>query len=175
MKKQIILILILAFQSTELCASETVVISDVFVVSSHRATNVWTGKFTAYDGTQFDVSHYYNSEAPELSASFNISKYITDQITLFSPVFIDAGYQSHLYTVNPLLTAGIGLVMAQQSSQISFYATNLFQYGGAVSETSCYDWLNRDFHCGTGIPWTDYQQKTSQLPVTFRLNLKFLF
>ena len=45
--------------------------------------------------------------------------------------------------------------------------------GGSVQENACIDTLKREFHCGTGLPWSDYEGY--ELPQDLGLLLRYSF
>ena len=50
---------------------------------------------------------------------------------------------------------------------------NAIFIGGSVQEKACIDILKREFHCGTGLPWSDYEGY--ELPQDLGLLFRFSF
>jgi hypothetical protein len=46
---------------------------------------------------------------------------------------------------------------ATRGLTLGLHLHDALQAGGKVTERPCYDGFERQFHCGTGLPWTDAQ------------------
>jgi hypothetical protein len=141
----------------------------------HSLTNVWTGKFTALDGNQFDASQYYQSESNELTVKGSVEFNFENNFSSLVFFRFDNGYRSRLYNVKPFGSFGGGLIFTKNNIGFSLVVKDFLQIGGELDEKSCYDRLDRDFHCGTGLPWTDYSSTQPSLPVVIELSGMILF
>ena len=142
---------------------------------NHRMSEVWDGQFRALDGTRFDTSAFYESSKTTFSAAGVFAYTITPQLTAVMPFSADAGYQSQLYQAAPGLELGLGVLWSEANWNVGLVGRSLTRVGGRVTEQACKDSINRQFHCGTGLPWTDYQirQPTLDRSATLSFQLRF--
>ena len=142
---------------------------------NHRMSEVWDGQFRALDGSRFDTSAFYESRKTTFSAAGVFAYTITPQLIAVMPFSADAGYQSQLYQAAPGLELGLGVSWSEASWSVGLVGRSLTRVGGRVTEQACKDRFNRQFHCGTGLPWTDYQirQPTLNRSATLSFQLRF--
>ena len=143
--------------------------------SSHMASSVWTGRFSAIDGRQIDASEHYKAKNFMFSANGTAAFDLTPASSIILPFVVDAGYQSDLYKAQPLMSLGIGYVAVAKQWQFSLLATDLLAWGGTVTESPCVDSFVREFHCGTGLPWVDYRVNQPTRNSSVKLALKYAF
>ena len=127
--------------------------------NTHVYTRPYSGYFKALNGDFHDASKYYKSESVELNVTgFLLIKW-SSATTLKLPWFLDLGYKSKLYSVDPVIKIGVYVVNIDGSRKIELGVDNLL----------------REFHCGTGLPWVDkpaaYSSK--QAAVSVRWTLEF--
>ena len=142
---------------------------------THRMSEVWDGQFRALDGSRYDTSAFYESSRPTFSAAGVFAYSITPRLTALMPFTADAGYQSLLYQAAPGLELGLGVLWSEANWSLGLVGRSLTRVGGRVTEQACQDSINRQFHCGTGLPWTDYQtrQPTLDRSATLSFQLRF--
>lgn len=142
---------------------------------NHRMSEVWDGQFRALDGSRFDTSEFYESSQTTFSAVGVLAYSITHQLTALMPFTADAGYQSQLYQAAPGLELGLGVLWSEANWSLGLIGHSLTRVGGRVTEQACKDRFDRQFHCGTGLPWTDYQirQPTLDRSATLSFQLRF--
>ena len=126
-------------------------------INKHAFYLPYSGLFMAANGKVFDASKYYKPLRPELNISGLLAVFLLDGYTLKFNWLVDLGYYSDLYIVHPSVLAGLSAIKSDDYRKIEFGIQNLFFIGGKVSENSCVDELQREFHCGTGQPWSDYR------------------
>lgn len=143
--------------------------------STHRLSSVYSGYFTALDGSQHDASSFYKSKRFEFFTSGLASCGVNENLNILIPFAFDAGYQSDLFVSQPSFILGFGAIYTSRRWDVSGVFQNLLSIGGKVTEKSCVDSLDRDFHCGTGIPWSDYQTVQPDTPVSFKFNVSYKF
>ena len=136
-------------------------------------SRVWSGNFTALNQRNYDTARFYEPTNQLFSAKMIFAKAatrpanqranqranrrVTRRVTWLLPIALDAGYRAQLYQAAPLFSLGIGAAFAlPEHTMVSIRAENLLRLGGGVSEQACYDGFRRQFHCGTGLAWTDY-------------------
>jgi hypothetical protein len=160
--------------------SNTVIADGLYLLSlegssHHRSSSVWTGKFVAADGRQFDTSNLYQAQNLLLSAKGVAAIDVNQDSSIILPFTLDAGYHSELYTSKPLVSFGIGYAATAERWQFSLIATDLLVLGGEVAETPCVDAFVREFHCGTGLPWVDYRLVQPPRNRAIKLSVKYAF
>lgn len=127
--------------------------------SEHNGSDVWSGKFTGLNGRSYDASAFYRPSNQPFSAKTVLAQSGKGAVTWLLPLAADAGYEARLYHADPLLSLGGGAaVQLARHSMVSFRIDNIVRLGGRVSEQPCYDGFRRQYHCGTGLAWTDYRQ-----------------
>lgn len=167
------LVLLLMLHTAQVGAAVSIV--NVNAASQHISSTPWSGKFKTLDGAQYNVSHYYEPENFLFSGDATLSVALSDSLELLIPLSLDAGYRSSLFQTKPFFSAGLGLVLLLDSSALVFTATNIGQVGGETSERPCVDELDRKFHCGLGIPWSDYNPIQPDVSSAFRLAFTLRF
>lgn len=118
----------------------------------------YSGHFVAANGTHFDASQYYQRTGTELNVSGVTAFFLADDFSVKLNWTADLGYRSKLYQVSPSILGGVSLIKSYKTTKFEFSLKNLFFLGGKVREWPCVDELQREFHCGTGLPWSDYSQ-----------------
>lgn len=154
--------------------------SEIFVIplsgqDEHVYTTPYSGVFTALDGKVFDLSHYYVSSHPEFNMNGLAFWTVSETLTFKVPWFLDAGYSSRLYEVDPVVKLGIFAIINSDKTSIEVGVTNLVVIGGKVNETSCIDELWREFHCGSGLPWVIKPVIPSNDILSFSIKWAFKF
>lgn len=137
--------------------------------SEHVGSRVWSGNFTALNQRNYDAARFYEptnqlfsakmifAKAANRTANQRATRRVTRRVTWLLPIALDAGYRAQLYQAAPLFSLGIGAAFAlPEHTMVSIRAENMLRLGGGVSEQACYDGFRRQFHCGTGLAWTDY-------------------
>ena len=142
---------------------------------NHRMSDVWDGQFRALDGSRFDTSAFYESRKTTFSAAGVFAYTIRPQLTAVMPFSADSGYHSQLYQAAPGLELGLGVLWSEANWNVGLVARSLTRVGGRVTEQACKDRFERQFHCGTGLPWADYQtqQPTLDRSATLSFQLRF--
>lgn len=126
------------------------------VEDTHRTSYVWSGRFNAINGDTYNVTQFYRSKAPQFNLTMAIRLHQSARWRVALPVQMDNGYRADLYRARPYL--GLGLVAQWAKSErlvLGFHLHDALKLGGEVREYACYDGFRRQFHCGTGLPWTD--------------------
>ena len=147
--------------------------------SDYTQSDVWTGNFVALNGKSFDVSHLYESERQ----TFNVSGYFlfgesNAKTSFLIPFKYDNGFSAPLYSAKNRLD--VGLVINHRIDtklSMNFGVIELYSLGGKITENPCLDGFDREFHCGSGLPWVDYRPqahtKTSTPRLLTRLTYSF--
>jgi hypothetical protein len=164
MKKLILLLLILcplpASAGSALLQTAVSHITYLQAEDRHRISHVWSGHFKALNGDSYNMAHLYQSRKPQLNMRLGIRLFESAKLRLALPVHFDNGFEAILYEAEPFFGTGItALWVANDRLAVSFQLHDALQIGGKVKETPCRDGLLRSFHCGTGLPWTDAQER----------------
>lgn len=126
--------------------------------NEHAGSKVWSGKFRAPNGRDYNAGEFYKSRKPEFSATGIFMLNGQKRVSFLLPVSLDAGYDAELYQAEPLASLGFGAAITlTRQSVLSLRVDNLFVAGGDVSEKPCYDGYRRRYHCGSGLAWTDFE------------------
>ena len=141
--------------------------------SSHFYKVPYTGHFTAVNGSYFNASRYYKSQRTELHISGFTAVFLNETWTLKFDWTFDQGFYSDLYQFEPSLKSNITFIKSLENSKMELGLQNAIFIGGSVQEKACIDILKREFHCGTGLPWSDYEGY--ELPQDLGLLFRFSF
>ena len=132
-------------------------------VYDYQRIEPWSGVFKDYTGKEWDVQEFYQND----QTSFAIKPeflliYNSNNFTEFS-VYADNGYKSDLFRVQPKIH--IDQTTYFKITKNSFLGINTYlELFGGVDESPCYDDFRREYHCGTGLAWSDsysYHKKDS--------------
>lgn len=151
-------------------ASAQLLLHNFNAKSEHRHSVAWSGVFKSLDGNVHDASRYFKSKRIEGYVEGTFEYTLTNQLSIVLPFEVDLGYHSVLYKAEPSLALGLGFAVAGETWAITTSIDRAFSFGGNIVETPCVDSLEREFHCGTGIPWSDYEvlkPKTHYSPDNF--------
>lgn len=143
--------------------------------NKHVYTKPYSGHFQAINGDYHDASEYYKSERLELNANGLLLISWSPSTTFKMPWFIDLGYKSRLYNVDPVIEFGVFVINIKENRTLEFGLDNLIKIGGKVSEQPCVDSFYREFHCGTGVPWTDRPKVFQGKKIALSLSWKLMF
>ena len=143
--------------------------------SKHLYIVPYDGFFVALNGVPYNTSEYYRSKKNELNIRGVAAIFLADGLSLKFDWSLDLGYKSDLYTVSPSLLTGLTMVETQNKSLVEIGIQNAFFIGGVVSEKACVDRLAREFHCGLGIPWSDYGGHSVKPNATLFFNYTYYF
>lgn len=141
----------------------------------HSYKMPYSGAFQALNGVNYDVSNYYVSKNLELNISGFTAFFFSNDWTVKLDWTLDNGYNSDLYKVQASLLGSIHLIKSYQNQKINLGLHNAFLIGGHVSERACVDELAREFHCGTGLPWTDYVPHRIKNKIGIMINWSIYF
>ena len=138
--------------------------------SNYTQSEVWTGNFVAPNGKSFDVSHLYKSERQ----TFNLSGYFlfgksSAKTSFLIPFKYDNGFSAPLYSAKNRLDFGL-VINRKIDTKLSmtFGVIELYSLGGKITENPCLDGFDREFHCGSGLPWVDYRPQAHAKTTTPR-------
>lgn len=143
--------------------------------SNHYYGLPYSGYFTAVNGTNFNASEYYESQRTEFQLSGIAAIFLNEDWSLKLDWTFDNGFYSDLYQVDPSFLSKITLIKSYADKKIEFSINNAVRLGGNVTEQACIDTLEREFHCGTGLPWSDYQpyELPNDVEIAVKLTLFF--
>jgi len=143
--------------------------------SNHFYGIPYSGYFTAINGTHFNASQYYESQKTEFHLSGLAAIFINVEWSIKLDWTFDNGFYSDLYQVDPSFLSKITLIRSHEKNTFEFSINNALWLGGNITEKACIDTLNRNFHCGTGLPWSDYQpyELSNDLELAVKLTLFF--
>lgn len=128
----------------------------LYAQDRHTTSYVWSGRFSALNGDQYDVTHFYVSKRPQFNMRTAYTFKETDRLRLSVPLHYDNGYKAALYEAAPFIGGGlIGQWRYRKNLILGMQLHDVLQLGGKLRERPCHDGFERAFHCGTGLPWSD--------------------
>ena len=105
------------------------------------------------DSVVYDVSHFYRG-LRKTRISF-ILNYATETLGEVLSFGLDPGARSEKLRVNSAVFVGYTRALVPQRNMTVSFSTGAWILGG-VSETSCVDSFDREYHCGSLTAWSDY-------------------
>ena len=174
--KKILLTIIFLLITEKVFGSNLFNFVDTKGSNKYSQSLVWDGNFIAPNGKRFNLGHFYQSKNFELNLKTRFLYKLNSSI-LIIPINFDNGYSSDLLNVSPIYS--IGFIMSKNIKNINFLfgIDNALRIGGNIKENPCYDKFKREFHCGTGVPWTDYNRENLknfyQDRLIFNMSYKF--
>jgi hypothetical protein len=124
--------------------------------SDFSKVKVWSGMFSDYSGRKWDTSSLYQSDDPHINLKASVLQRLTDRVLLVHGFTFDTGYRSALYEMTPEIGYHPSVIfMPDRNTTLSIHLSGFFKYGGRSTERPCVDDFDREFHCGTGLPWVD--------------------
>ena len=124
--------------------------------SDFRKLRVWSGRFTDFSGKSWDTANLYQSDRPHFNVTATVLHRLSDRFYVAHGIRLDNGYRSSLFEMTP--EVNYNPTFAYVHSKATTFSLKLFgflRYGGDVKEKPCVDDFDREFHCGTGLPWSD--------------------
>lgn len=148
------------------------------VQDSHRTSYVWSGRFTAMNGDAHDMAHFYRAKRQQFNVQAAIKLHEGPRLRIALPLHMDNGYRADLYQAEPYFGGGL-IVQWAKNERVTWglHIHDALQIGGGVRESPCHDGFRRQFHCGTGLPWSDagpHLRQSNVVPFgALRLNWRF--
>lgn len=144
---------------TEAAAYE-VSINRLFLTDRYYKST-WSGQFQDFSGTSWNLSGFY--EVQNITWTFK-SEFI-QPINYFGDLFIlhriglDSGVKTKAQSISPHLKYGLGFMRARRKSGLLIIFDGIIQSGAKNSESVCFDQFEREYHCGSSLPWSMYDMK----------------
>ena len=122
--------------------------------SNYKRVSPWSGSFIDYKGNEWNVEGFYKSKQetffikPEFIVIYNETSF-----SKFS-TYYDNGYRSDLFKANEKIAIDqTSYFWTSKNTLLSFsvYA----EFLGGIHESPCFDSYRREYHCGTGLAWSD--------------------
>ncbi|MAC61927.1 MAG: hypothetical protein CMN37_08595 [SAR116 cluster bacterium] len=174
--KKILLTIIFLIITEKVFGSNLFNFVDTKGSNKYSQSLVWDGNFIAPNGKRFNLGHFYQSKNFELNLKTRILYKLNSSI-LIIPFNFDIGYSSDLLSVSPIYSMGFIMSKNIKNINILFGIDNALRIGGDIKENPCYDKFKREFHCGTGVPWADYNRENLnnfyQNRLIFNMSYKF--
>lgn len=123
--------------------------------------STWNGHFQDFSGSSWNLSSFY--EAKNITWTFK-SEFI-QPIGYFGDTFLlhriglDSGIKTPAQSISPHFKYGLGFLHVRHKSGLMFVVDGLIQSGAKNSESVCVDQFDREYHCGTALPWSMYNKK----------------
>lgn len=119
---------------------------------------IWKGRARDYAGRSWDTSAYYRPENPSHFLRLGMLYGLRPGLFVNTGLYIDTGLDAPAMRISPYGGLTVTLIaLPRRDLTLSFGVADLVSVGGKVREIPCRDGFNRAFHCGTVLPWTDYQ------------------
>ena len=134
--------------------------------NKHLTSRPWSGAFSAIDGTPHRVEKFYQSTRQQLNFKTALKTWQTRRTKSLLTMHYDNGFAAPLYTAQPYLGLGLSsYIKLGGKTMMSLHALDLWQTGGEITESPCYDGFKREFHCGTGLAWRDVKDHIGERQV----------
>ena len=175
MKKIIILIFLILIYSSAFGNAKFQLI-DTYGSNSYSQSQLWSGNFIAPNGQKFLFGNFYKSKNIQLNLKTKLLFEFNENF-LIIPLSFGNGYKSDLFNTTQMYS--IGLIIGKKFNHFNFLLgiDNALVKGGKIKEKPCVDKFNREFHCRTGLPWTDYKNDNIynfyQDEIFFKVHYKF--
>lgn len=153
--------------------------------TTNRRSGVWTGRFVDFAGNHWDVSRFYEAKYQIISGNVVIGQAIDRKqeskksetvIFFLHRIDFDTGFKSALYEAQPFISwSPTGIVSLNEHLSLAVGVQNLFSLGGHTRESPCFDDFRREFHCGTGLPWSDYPNKKTRFSPAKKLQVSIRY
>jgi len=137
-------------------------VANVTGSSAYTQSSVWNGRATGLNGRNYDFSGFYKAENITFNLAADVFVPVSETSYIVLPLTLDSGYKSDLYTAAPRFSLGLGFAYVQPTFSVSLVARGLDTVGGSVEERPCRDSFDREFHCGTALPWSDVKPYLSK-------------
>jgi hypothetical protein len=150
---------VLCCGATHAWASE-LVLSRVYVSERYEKAT-WSGRFADFGGAAWDVSRFYEVKNRTWTAK---SEWL-DQMGYFGQwwvvhrVSLDSGVKTPAQSITPHFKYGLGVMRLGHQSGYVVMLDGLVQSGAKNREAICVDGFEREYHCGSGLPWSMYRPK----------------
>ena len=143
--------------------------------SRHIVSSPPSGHFTALNGQSFDLSDYYKAKSDLLYVKGVSLVFLSEYLLIKVPWVFDNGFSSAVYSIERSLDLGLSIVFLGERLSYELAVNNIGKIGGSISEIPCKDDFARLFHCGSGLPWVDYHNKSLdfETEVLVKVNLNF--
>lgn len=173
-------------EATRKFSSTTSLIS-VNAETTNLRRGVWSGRFVDFAGNQWDVSRYYKPKYQIIRGNVIFGQAIDQKqeskkseavIFFLHRIDFDTGFKSALYQAQPFISwSPTGIVSLNERLSLAVGFQNLFSLGGHTKESPCFDDFRREFHCGTGIPWSDYPYKKTRYSPSkgLQISVRYVF
>ena len=124
---------------------------------------------TSYDGTERDISRFY--EDKQFNYTIDIAAKRADTTYILG---YDNGISTAKYSRSGSLRAGINHTFRlSKRSTIDLFGWR--QWVGSVNEVPCTDSYNRQYYCGNLTAWSDYQGGSIEDSYKARATYKYRF
>ena len=133
----------------------------------------YSGRFKDLSGVEWVTEDLYkNIKNIKLSGLLSFD-YFDGKIVHTLHSSFDFGKSSAALKAKPILALGYGRTFYLKDQLILKWAVeNVIQLGGKVQQIACKDDFQREFHCGTAIPWTSYKPKLkNKFPILFSIQM----
>lgn len=176
MKKALLSIIIFLISQSYLYAFE---LTKVEINQEFDRTTIWSGVFKDLSGSEWNVSQYYENQQETINTNLYF-RHNFDRFTFFTKLHYNNGYESVLQDVDQQFFLSISTHYQIKSNlSVNLLIDPIIQFGGSMYEYSCKDNFSREYHCGTGLPWSDAVTngyvKTLEHPKSLKLSFKLQF
>lgn len=111
-----------------------------------------------YSGREWRVGRFYQPRHASHFLRLGVLVGLRANLLVNAGAYLDTGLDAPAMQAEGFGTLSLTLIyLPRRDLTLSLGVRDLVQMGGEVRERPCRDDFGRAFHCGTTLPWTDYQ------------------
>lgn len=151
--------LVLVCATLHAMASE-LTLSRVYVSERYDKAS-WSGQFADLGGAAWNLSEFYEVKNRTWTAKgewLGSMSYFGDWWWVHR-LSLDSGIKTPAQSITPHFAYGMGVMRLGHQSGYVVMLDGLVQTGAKNQEAICVDDFRREYHCGSGLPWSMYRPK----------------
>lgn len=154
-----VLVLVLVC-ATQLAMASELMLSRLYVSERYEKAT-WSGQFADLAGAAWNLSEFYEAKNTTWTAKaewLGSMNYFGDWWWVHR-VSLDSGVKTRAQSISPHFKYGMGVMRLGNRSGYVLILDGMLQTGAKNREAICVDGFSREYHCGSGLPWSMYRPK----------------